>query len=136
MNSLVQNLHAEMLAHGLPVSLLHDNSIRLVENYEGGYTQYDVIPWAADPEVPVLYMLSFEERKEDGFDVTRPTTLHAYRTRLDPYFAQWITPTEHPLTGMPTWFVHPCHTREWLKEIGGSWWLWFQYVGAGTGITL
>lgn len=132
-HNVLSALYNAMTTHGI-AAVRKPLSIEVVQRHETGFTQYEVVPWSADPGVPVLYLTSFEQTMDNGFEVARPMQLAKFRAGVDPYVAQWLTPTEHPLTMAPTWFLHPCRSRDWLEATGGSWWLWLQYFGGAVGL--
>lgn len=53
-----------------------------------------------------------------------------------------LTLTDHPITGLPVWFVHPCRTSEALEGMVGErevrageyLGLWFGIMGAAVGL--
>ncbi|GAB7359436.1 hypothetical protein MBLNU230_g6084t1 [Neophaeotheca triangularis] len=53
-----------------------------------------------------------------------------------------VTLTDHPLTGKPMWFVHPCRTQEAMAPVVGDHGpegylgLWFGVVGAAVGLSV
>lgn len=150
MESLISCLRqraVEFDAHGSHVDIIqHDPSVI-----------YSVVPWPADPDVPVLYLTLYTDE--------RPATPAEAicLLNIEAEFAPWISPVEHPITGLPALSVHPCRTRDWLRDVAGSsaadgprgnvtvssvdtertnatltargdWFLWLQYFGHGVGI--
>lgn len=94
---------------------------------------YSVIPWAADPETPVLYFSVYND------DYTPVTALEAVvdiiGARED--VRKFISHCEHPVTGLPCFFLHPCNTKAMLDSLGqDKYILWLAGVGRSVGLAL
>lgn len=87
---------------------------------------YDVIPWAADPNVPVLYFQFYEGEL--------PLHHRKVTDLLSSESQQWATQTMHPIYKLPVMHFHPCQTQEWFNATGGDWLLWLQYFGRCAGL--
>lgn len=87
---------------------------------------YDIIPWAADPKVPVLYFQLYEEG----------SPLHPGKIleKIPEEARKWASQTMHPISNLPVMHFHPCQTQEWLSITGGDWLLWLQYFGRSAGL--
>lgn len=124
-----------LLAHGLERTGVRANfrgsHVEILQPINGGYVVGDIVPWQADEEVPVLYFVLYLETPEGE---VRPATAAQFHQAVKSGNKAWVSATEHPLTGLPCLFVHPCHTREWLGDTGGSLMLWLQHFGPAAGL--
>jgi ubiquitin-like-conjugating enzyme ATG10 len=76
---------------------------------------YYVVGWTADPDVPVLYFNAYEnDQLITDIDVIYHTLVpKVYQSSV--YGS--ITQGEHPILGYPSFFIHPCQTKELLKVL-------------------
>lgn len=107
-------------------------------------------------QVPVLY-LTFSERSTNQ-SIALPSPDEVYGTLVPEYFKSpmrsvgvmgALSMAEHPITGIPAYFVHPCRTQEAMspllenaspsaKPCGGTQYLllWFGVIGASVGLNV
>lgn len=85
----------------------------------------EVRMWSADLTVPCLYFTVYET----SLTGTRVLGLHELDVR------ETII-SEHPRTGLPSLFVHPCNTRAWLDDTHASTFLWLAHFAAEARIPL
>lgn len=124
----MHSLCKQLQKNGVSADLL-ERGIRVHQISATAAATFEIYPWGADPRVPVLYFTHFVD---DG--VERPASVEETRNLVDRSVRDWISPTEHPVTGLRTLFLHPCNTLEWLEDTGGDWWLWLQCIGPLVGM--
>lgn len=130
MHDRLAHLASDLNIHGVQATY-RGSHVEFLQPVEGGYVVGDVVPWRADEELPVLYFVLYLETPEG---MVRPATAAQFHQAVQSENSEWVSATEHPLTGLPCLFVHPCHTRNWLDATGGSLWLWIQHFGRVAGL--
>lgn len=102
--------------------------------------QYSIVPWSASRDVLVLY---FNVTKDVNGSQKLVTDIDEMRQLLVPSehsqeMREAISQTEHPISGLPTFFIHPCHTSELKSSLGPdfSWPLWLQFFGSRVGLNI
>lgn len=108
-------------------------------------------------QVPVLH-LTFAERSTNR-SIALPSPDEVYDILVPEYFKSpmrsvgvmgALSIAEHPITGVPAYFVHPCRTQEALSPLIGSnadpdahsrdgtryLLLWFGVIGASVGLSV
>ena len=106
-------------------------------------------------QVPVLYLHLSPTKTcipspidpEALYNLLVPPSMHAQLAHIGVVGA--LTQTEHPLTGMTVWFVHPCRTGEVMSTVldgDGDFkgsdrevrylLAWFGVVGSGAGLNV
>ncbi|KAK4499836.1 hypothetical protein PRZ48_008022 [Zasmidium cellare] len=95
-----------------------DEALRRTKPAERPLAIYDIVH-SPSYQVPVLYV-SFKNRAsgrppsiEELYQMLVPSTQRTSMQTVGQLGA--ITLTEHPITGIPAYFVHPCRTREALE---------------------
>lgn len=104
---------------------LRGRALELVRETASETRVYEVRMWAADPGVPVLY-----------FTVYRHDAGGTRVAGLPELALPEASVCEHPETGLPTLFIHPCNTRAWLTDTRASMLLWLVHFGAQAGLDL
>ncbi|CAK4029568.1 Hypothetical predicted protein [Lecanosticta acicola] len=97
---------------------------------------YDII-YSPSYQVPVLYI----QCPTSNFspDCLVPS---AYKRQINSVGVMGaLSMTEHPVTGLPVYFVHPCRTQEMMAargQLGPEEYLmvWFGVIGAGVGLNV
>lgn len=104
-----------------------------IVNYDPNVNYY-IIPWSADPSVPVLYFMVYDDEYHAVVDLDTAARL----IKADPDVVPFISHTEHPVSNLPCYFLHPCHTKDLLSELGGpdQYFLWLSGVGSKIGLSL
>lgn len=108
-----------------------DNAIDIIQ-YQPNVV-YTIVPWAADPEIPVLYFSVYDD--DSAAVTTFETVVDVIGANED--VQKFISLCEHPITGLPCFFLHPCNTKQMLGELGqDKYILWLAGVGRTIGLTL
>ncbi|KAK0275302.1 hypothetical protein LTR35_010877 [Friedmanniomyces endolithicus] len=102
---------------------------------------YDIV-YSPSYRVPVLYLTCRGDSSADIHEILT-TALHKPQLRsTGPLGAPSLT--DHPVTGIPAYFVHPCRTAEAMAAVGGTSTrapveylsLWLGLVGPGVGLAI
>jgi ubiquitin-like-conjugating enzyme ATG10 len=118
--------------------------------------QYDVV-YSPSYQVPVLY-LTFANPSTNNKSIPPPSADEIYSMLVPRGFKTpmrdvgvmgALSMAEHPITGMPAYFVHPCRTQEALAPLLGDTsrkagsepaveylLLWFGVIGASVGLSV
>lgn len=97
-------------------------------------------------QVPVLYLTTKGQHAggqpslEDVYDILVPNSRRSEMQAVGVLGA--LSSTEHPLLGMPAYFVHPCRTQEAMAAVSGGHTLrsdeyllkWLGIVGGSVGL--
>lgn len=89
---------------------------------------YEVRMWDADPDVPVLFFTVYIEDES----VSRVAGL---KDLLGIVTAD-VSVCEHPKSGLPIMYIHPCNTKKWMTETQASIWLWLVHFGRSANLFL
>jgi len=114
------------------------------------------IAYSPTYQVPVLY-LTFAEHSTNQ-SIVLPSPDEVYKTLVPDDFKSpmrsvgvmgALSMAEHPITGVPAYFVHPCRTQEALSPLLGNsspdgdpssgtsyLLLWFGVIGASVGLSV
>lgn len=102
--------------------------------------KYSIVPWVASPSIPVLYFNVYETIGNGGQVLTSLDKLigNIVPEEHQEEMRGVVSQTEHPVTGLPTFFIHPCHTDDLRAQVGGdfSWKLWLQFFGQRVGLMI
>ncbi|KAK1051010.1 hypothetical protein LTR33_014610 [Friedmanniomyces endolithicus] len=102
---------------------------------------YDIV-YSPSYRVPVLYLTCRGDSSADIHEILTPA-LHKPQLRsTGPLGA--LSLTDHPVTGILAYFVHPCRTAEAMAAVGGTTTrapveylsLWLGLVGPGVGLAI
>ena len=114
------------------------------------FADYDVVH-SPSYQVPVLY-ITFKDFPSEGVGISTWPTPDEARELLTPAIARSqmqavgvmgaLSMTDHPITGNPAYFIHPCRTAEAMDAVTGGkeaeskdyLLSWFGLVGAGVGL--
>lgn len=102
---------------------------------------YWVCPWTSDPQIPVLYFNVYDH------DELVVKVDEVYRLLVPEQFCEELGPThalsrgsisqaEHPGTGLPAFYIHPCNTGQLLDHLdtGSGLVLWLKWFGQRVGL--
>ena len=117
--------------------------------------RYDVV-YSPSYQVPVLYLTFVEATTSKSIPL--PSAAEIYEMLVPQGFKApmrdigvmgALSMAEHPITGMPAYFVHPCRTQEALAPLLGDMsdnigfepaveylLLWFGVIGASVGLSV
>ena len=117
--------------------------------------RYDVV-YSPSYQVPVLYLTFVEATTSKSIPL--PSAAEIYEILVPPGFKApmrdvgvmgALSMAEHPITGTPAYFVHPCRTQEALAPLLGETsdnigfepaveylLLWFGVIGASVGLSV
>lgn len=123
-------LASDLRARNVPV-LVGPDFIEITSFNNSEVWVLEIRMWAADPSVPVLYFTVYAEA--DSLNSETDSTRVLGLRELD---LREVVIGEHPRTGMPVLFVHPCNTRAWLADTGASMFLWLTHFVAMARIPL
>lgn len=87
-----------------------------VQTYNDGWIEWNFsIVYSDTWGTPILY---FQAQSADGTKLMRNQVLHELEWDLENMdHWQFVSEEEHPITGNPTYFLHPCQTSEYLVEM-------------------
>ncbi|KAK1071160.1 hypothetical protein LTR74_003541 [Friedmanniomyces endolithicus] len=102
---------------------------------------YDIV-YSPSYRVPVLYLTHRSDPSADMHELLTPALYKPQLQRTGPLGA--LSMTDHPVTGIPAYFVHPCRTAEGMAAVGGMTAqapveylsLWLGLVGPGVGLAI
>lgn len=117
--------------------------------------RYDVV-YSPSYQVPVLYLTFATASTNKGVPLPSADEVYAmlvpqgFKTPMrDVGVMGALSMAEHPITGMPAYFVHPCRTQEALAPLLGDTshkpgfepdleylLLWFGVIGASVGLSV
>ncbi|KAK1074885.1 hypothetical protein LTR12_002404 [Friedmanniomyces endolithicus] len=102
---------------------------------------YDIV-YSPSYRVPVLYLTHRSDPSADMHELLTPALYKPQLRGTGPLGA--LSMTDHPVTGIPAYFVHPCRTAEGMAAVGGMsaqepveyLLLWLGLVGPGVGLAI
>ncbi|KAK0282920.1 hypothetical protein LTR91_024171 [Friedmanniomyces endolithicus] len=102
---------------------------------------YDIV-YSPSYRVPVLYLTHRSDPSADMHELLTPALYKPQLQSTGPLGA--LSLTDHPVTGLPAYFVHPCRTAEGMSAVGGTksvapveyLLLWLGLVGPGVGLAV
>lgn len=122
---------------------------RSPNDFHNTFVVYDIIH-SPSYQVPVLYVkfqsngssLRRQPSLDEAYEQLTPSPLQGQMQKVGVLGA--LSMTEHPITGMTAFFVHPCRTAEAMREITGDaettpekyLMLWMGLIGQSVGLTV
>lgn len=109
---------------------------------------YHIANWAADSEIPVLYIHLYNDGRyvtelDDIYSQLVPDDYSDMLKQQQVGFQGSLTQGEHPIFGYPVFYIHPCQTREFIDTLRGEncdgthvLYLWLQTFGRMVGLDL
>ncbi|KAK0355243.1 hypothetical protein LTR91_021882 [Friedmanniomyces endolithicus] len=102
---------------------------------------YDIV-YSPSYRVPVVYLTRMSGESAGIHDLLTPALYKPQLQSTGPLGA--LSLKDHPVTGLPAYFVHPCRTAEGMATVGGTstrapveyFSLWLGLVGPGVGLAI
>jgi hypothetical protein len=94
----------------------HEEDSTTVQSYDEGWIEWNFsVVYSETWGAPILY---FQAQSTDGTKLMRNQVLHELGWDLESMdHWQFLSEEEHPITGNPAYFLHPCQISECLVEM-------------------